>query len=104
MPRPAAEALQQAAKPKASKERAEETVSLVSMNFRVPASIPAGLLKASSERKMKKTRPFTQQDIVAEALTAWRSCINNFRISGALQTHPPTCVGMRNVGKCFALA
>lgn len=33
-----------------------------------------------------------------------RSCINNFCISGALQTHSPTCVGMRNVGKCFALA
>ena len=70
MPRPATEA-QQPAKPKAQKERAEETVSLVSMNFRVPASIPEALLKASSERKMKKIRPYTQQDIVAEALTAW---------------------------------
>ena len=70
MPRPTVEA-PQPAKPKVQKERAEETVSLVSMNFRVPAAIPAALLKASSERKMKKTRPFTQQDIVAEALTGW---------------------------------
>jgi len=69
-PRPTTKA-QQAAKPKPQKERAAETVSLVSMNFRVPASIPAGLLKASSERKIRKTRPFTQQDIIAEALTAW---------------------------------
>jgi len=29
------------------------------------------LLKASSDRKIKKVHPFTQQDIVAEALTDW---------------------------------
>ena len=68
MPRPTAEA-PQPAKPKAPK--ADETVSLVSMNFRVPAGIPAALLRASFQLKMKKTRPFTQQDIVAEALTGW---------------------------------
>jgi hypothetical protein len=33
-----------------------------------------------------------------------RSCINNFRIAGALQTHLPICVGMRNVGECLTLA
>ena len=61
-------------KPRAQKERGEEpasAVAMVSMNFRVPASIPPALLKASSERKMRKTRPFTQQDIVTEALAAW---------------------------------
>jgi hypothetical protein len=41
------------------------------MNFRVPTEISTALFKASSERKMKKTRPFTQQDIVTEALTIW---------------------------------
>lgn len=41
------------------------------MTFRVPATIPPALLKASSERKIKQIQPFTQQDIVAEALTAW---------------------------------
>jgi len=69
-PKPAVES-QPASKPKPQRELAAETVSLVSMNFRVPAGIPAALLKASSERKMKKTRPFTQQDIVTEALTLW---------------------------------
>jgi len=40
-------------------------------NIRLPATIPPALLKASSERKIKKIHPFTQQDIVAEALTVW---------------------------------
>lgn len=69
-PKPASQP-QQPPRPKAQKEKPDETVSLVSMNFRVPATIPQALLKASSERKMKKIRPFTQQDIVAEALTDW---------------------------------
>jgi hypothetical protein len=69
-PKPASQT-DQPPKPKAPKEKPEETVSLVSMNFRVPSSIPQALLKASSERKMKKIRPYTQQDIVAEALTDW---------------------------------
>jgi hypothetical protein len=33
-----------------------------------------------------------------------RSCINNFRISGALQTHMRTCVAKWNGGKCHASA
>jgi hypothetical protein len=70
MPRPTTEA-QQPASPRPQKERVEEAVALTSMNFRVPAAIPAALLKASSERKIKKSRPFTQQDIVAEALASW---------------------------------
>jgi hypothetical protein len=48
-----------------------ETISLVSMNVRVPAQLPPLLLRASADRKIKKTRPFTQQDIIAEALTDW---------------------------------
>jgi hypothetical protein len=60
----------QAVKLKPEKERGPEP-SFVSMTVRVPASIPPTLLKASSERKMKKIRPYTQQDIVAEALTGW---------------------------------
>src|SRR5262245_53940971 len=43
----------------------------VSMTFRLPSEIPPSLLRASSERKIKKLRPFTQQEIVAEALSQW---------------------------------
>ena len=65
------EGIERSAKPKTDKGREPESVAIVSATFRLPASIPAALLKASSERKMKKTRPFTQQDIVADALTTW---------------------------------
>jgi hypothetical protein len=47
------------------------TPSFVSMTFRVPPEIPEGLLRASMERKLKKVRPATQQEIVAEALSEW---------------------------------
>jgi hypothetical protein len=53
------------------KEREGETIAIVSATFRLPANIPPVLLKASSERKIKKIQPYTQQDIVAEALTVW---------------------------------
>ena len=69
-PRPTTEA-QQLSGTKAQKETPSETAGLVSMNFRVPAGIPPTLLKASSDRKLRKLRPYTQQDIVAEALTTW---------------------------------
>jgi hypothetical protein len=59
------------AKPKTEKGREPESVAIVSATFRLPATIPPALLKASSERKIKKIHPFTQQDIVAEALTVW---------------------------------
>jgi hypothetical protein len=58
-------------KPKTQKEKPVETVGLVPLNCRLPAEIPLALLKASSERKMKKIRPYTQQDIIAEALSDW---------------------------------
>ena len=50
---------------------AEPTVALVSMNSRVPANIPPALMRASVDRKIRKIRPFTQQEIVAEALSDW---------------------------------
>jgi hypothetical protein len=59
------------AKAKAEKAREGESVAIVTMTFRVPATIPPALLKASSERKIKKIQPFTQQGIVAGALSAW---------------------------------
>ncbi len=64
-------ALLRPARAKAEKERGGEGVALVSVNFRLPSTIAPALLKASSDRKIKKIQPFTQQDIVAEALTDW---------------------------------
>lgn len=60
-----------APKTRIQSEQTAEQSALVSTNYRLPAIIPSALLKASSDRKLKKVRPFTQQDIVAEALTAW---------------------------------
>ena len=70
LPKQAEESLRPA-KVKVEKERGGEPVALVSVNFRLPATISPVLLKASSDRKIKKSHPFTQQDIVAEALTDW---------------------------------
>jgi hypothetical protein len=53
------------------KETTPETITLVSVNYRLPAAIPTALLKASSDRKLRKTKPYTQQDIVGEALAEW---------------------------------
>ena len=47
------------------------TGALVSMTFRVPAEIPSALVRASAERKVRRQRPFTQQEIVAEAVQQW---------------------------------
>jgi hypothetical protein len=44
---------------------------LVSMSVRVPPEIPEGLIRASADRKIKKQKPWTQQEIIAEALSEW---------------------------------
>jgi hypothetical protein len=44
---------------------------LVSVTVRVPRFVLPGLLLASVDRKLKRQRPWTQQEIVAEALTQW---------------------------------
>ena len=49
----------------------EPEAGLVSLTVRVPRIVPPGLLLASVDRKLKRKRPFTQQEIVAEALTLW---------------------------------
>lgn len=43
----------------------------VSMTFRLPAALAATLVRAATERKLNRQRPFTQQDIVADAVLAW---------------------------------
>ena len=43
----------------------------VSMTFRLSPEIPAGLIRASADRKLRREKPFSQQEMVAEALRAW---------------------------------
>ena len=45
--------------------------STVSMTFRLPADLPGRLIQVSAERKVHREAPFSQQDIVAEALREW---------------------------------
>jgi hypothetical protein len=44
---------------------------VVSLNTRIDPEISAALLTASMQRKIQRLQPFTQQDIVAEALRDW---------------------------------
>jgi hypothetical protein len=46
------------------------------MTFRLPAALSGRLGRVSAERKLRRQRPFSQQDIVAEALDEWlkRNC------------------------------
>ena len=43
----------------------------VSMTFRLPAELSSQLVRASLDRKLKRETPFTQQDIIAQALSFW---------------------------------
>jgi hypothetical protein len=70
-PAPVATATETPAKPRAKKEQPATASPLVSIYVRLPSDLSQSLLKASLERKMNKTRPFTQQDIIAEALQTW---------------------------------
>lgn len=60
---------------RASSEQREVAQSphdpLLSQSFRIPESTLAALMRVSMERKIQKIKPFTQQDIVAEALQQW---------------------------------
>ncbi len=44
---------------------------LVSLNTRVPNDLATELLRVSMGRKLRKVHPFSQQDIVIEALSDW---------------------------------
>ena len=44
---------------------------VIGLNTRLPAAISTALLTASISRKIQRLAPFTQQDIVAEALQDW---------------------------------
>ena len=71
------------AKPSVVSEREQENAAFVhsplpaerhapvSMTFRLPPELPAALLRVAMERKLRREEPFTQQDIVAQALREW---------------------------------
>jgi len=44
---------------------------LAHLSVRLPADLPHILLRASMERKLAREEPWTQQEIVAEALMQW---------------------------------
>lgn len=49
-----------------------ESISPVnSITVRLPGDLPQQLLRASLERKLRRLRPYTQQEIVASALREW---------------------------------
>ena len=48
-----------------------ETDTLITQTYRLPQRIVRKLLLASTERKLDKKKPWSQQDIVAEALQEW---------------------------------
>ena len=50
---------------------ADPEAGLMTLSVRVPRSLPSSLLLASVDRKLKRQRPWTQQDIVAEAVREW---------------------------------
>ena len=43
----------------------------VSMTFRLPADLPEALLRVSMARKLRRLKPWTQQDIVTVAVREW---------------------------------
>jgi hypothetical protein len=45
--------------------------SVVGFSFRLATHLHQALMKASFERKLRAQKPFTHQEIVAEALGAW---------------------------------
>ena len=48
-----------------------ENDPLVTVTLRLPATLVARLLRASADRKIRRARPWTQQEIAAEALDHW---------------------------------
>jgi len=84
--KPISESLEEAARPNRAKgvpQRETDPVSsggLAQLSIRLPAEIPQMLLRVSLDRKLKHAKPWTQQDIVAEAMMQW------FKRNGCLDT------------------
>jgi hypothetical protein len=60
---------QQPDRPK--EEPPPEADTLVTQTYRLPQRIVRKLLLASTERKLDRKKPWSQQDIVAEAIQEW---------------------------------
>jgi hypothetical protein len=56
-----------------SREVIEVADVLVADSFKLPQALHRRLLRASSERKLERIKPYTKQDIVASALDEWLS-------------------------------
>ena len=59
---------------KSTASKAESFIAAPRLAFtslRLPVEIPDALLRASFDRKLKREKPWTQQDIAAEALSLW---------------------------------
>jgi hypothetical protein len=41
------------------------------LTFRLPEKLATALLETSLKRKLRRAKPYTQQDILAEALAFW---------------------------------
>ena len=57
--------------PKRPKPEPMPNAGLAFLSFRLPPEIAQALLTASLDRKLKRLRPWTQQEIAAEALSSW---------------------------------
>lgn len=57
--------------PVVATEQAFTMAGAVSLNVRIEPEISTALLRASMDRKIRRLDPFTQRDIVAEALATW---------------------------------
>lgn len=71
---PSPETAEPPAKLEGASRRIPESIAMggpISMTFRLPCDLPPLLFSAAAERKAKREHPFTQQDIVAEALRGW---------------------------------
>ena len=56
------------------REKEPELIPLntqMTLSVRLPSEIPLKILRAATDRKIARLRPWTQQEIVAEALTLW---------------------------------
>lgn len=54
-----------------SKPTSATSASSVAITVRVPSGLPNRLLRATTDRKINQQSPFTQQEIVAQALEQW---------------------------------
>jgi hypothetical protein len=59
------------ARPKAEEGVLEIEAPLITQSYRLPQPLVTALVRASMERKLARQKPWSQQHIVAEALTEW---------------------------------